>query len=75
MDDAIAVVESAKEEPFYLEGRQIIVSYSERRSYPPSQRLFFDNFRGGDLVALRDFLGENARGVDNAWFSECRHFI
>ncbi|RXW17933.1 hypothetical protein EST38_g7918 [Candolleomyces aberdarensis] len=72
LDDAVAVVESAKQEPFYMEGRELRVSYSEKREYPPSRRLFFDNFQGGDLVALREFLGESASWVDNAWFSRER---
>lgn len=71
-DDAVAVVESAKQEPFYMEGRKVHIAYSQKKpKYGPSQRLFFDNFVGGNLVALRNFLGEHAVAVDNAYFSKC----
>ncbi|KAJ2914674.1 hypothetical protein MD484_g5733, partial [Candolleomyces efflorescens] len=70
LEDAVAVVESAKQEPFYMEGRQIRVSYSQKRERAASQTLFFAGFNGGSLTALRNFLGEHAAAVDNAFFKE-----
>ena len=72
IEDAMAIIESAKEEPFDLEGRPLTVKYAKQyvARFPPSRTIYFTNFQNGDLRQLRDFLGPLSPYVDNAWFSE-----
>jgi hypothetical protein len=72
--EAATILESAKQEPFVLEGRSLRVNWANRtNSRPPSKTVYFKNFNDGDLGKLRDFLGDLSGSVDKAWFSEsCR---
>ncbi|KAF6749519.1 hypothetical protein DFP72DRAFT_1073055 [Ephemerocybe angulata] len=69
LDEAVAIVESAKEEPFEIEGRRIVVDWAHRTGFPPSNLVYFSNFNDTDMTTLRQFLGPLARSVNNAWFN------
>ncbi|TFK27250.1 hypothetical protein FA15DRAFT_685959 [Coprinopsis marcescibilis] len=75
LEDATALVESSKQEPFQYGNRDLFLMYSGPRGptvdgqtqYPPTFKVIFQRFKG-DLTQLREFLGEHSTYVNRAFF-------
>lgn len=71
IQEATTIYESARQEPYVLEGRTLLVNWSiDKQFNTPSRFIYFKNFNNGDLGQLRGFLGDLSGAVDSAYFGE-----
>ncbi|TEB21435.1 hypothetical protein FA13DRAFT_1799805 [Coprinellus micaceus] len=69
IQEATTIFESARQEPYVLEGRTLLVNWSiDKQFNTPSKFIYFKNFNNGDLGQLREFLGDLSGAVDSAYF-------